>query len=146
MHVIDTRIGAGPGGGTIDEFQGAAYGAGFSLIFENTDRDGAGPFLHQHPYPETFVVHAGRALFTVGGEQLIGEAGLVLVVPELIPHKFQVSALSVTSRRTSTRATGSSPSGWKVRRLPSVAEQRSTTPVGDRFGIERCCHADHLTS
>jgi len=90
MHVIDTRIGAGPGGGTIDELQGAAHGAGFSLIFENTDQDGAGPFLHQHPYSETFVVHAGRALFTVGGEQLIGEAGLVLVVPGLTPHKFQV--------------------------------------------------------
>jgi len=90
VHVIDTRIGAGPGGGTLDEFQGAAYGAGFSLIFENTDQDGAGPFLHQHPYSETFVVHAGRALFTVGGEQLIGEAGLVLVVPGLTPHKFQV--------------------------------------------------------
>jgi len=82
--------GAGPGGGTIDNFQGAAYGAGVSLIFENTDRDGSGPFMHQHPYSETFVVHAGRALFTVGGEQLVGEAGLVLVVPELTPHKFQV--------------------------------------------------------
>jgi len=90
MHVIDTRAGAGPGGGTIDNFQGAAYGAGVSLIFENTDRDGSGPFMHQHPYSETFVVHAGRALFTVGGEQLVGEAGLVLVVPELTPHKFQV--------------------------------------------------------
>lgn len=90
MHVIDTRAGAGPGGGTIDNFQGGAYGAGVSLIFENTDRDGSGPFMHQHPYSETFVVHAGRALFTVGGEQLVGEAGLVLVVPELTPHKFQV--------------------------------------------------------
>ncbi len=90
MHVNDTRAGAGPGGGTIDNFQGAAYGAGVSLIFENTDRDGSGPFMHQHPYSETFVVHAGRALFTVGGEQLVGEAGLVLVVPELTPHKFQV--------------------------------------------------------
>lgn len=90
MHVIDTRPGGGRGGGTIDNFQGTAYGAGVSLIFENTDQDGSGPFLHQHPYSETFVIHAGRALFTVGVEQLVGEAGLVLVVPELTPHKFQV--------------------------------------------------------
>jgi len=92
MHGIDTRPGAGPGEPTIDNFQGSPYGAGVSLIFENTDQDGAGPFLHQHPYSETVVIHAGRAMFTVGAQQRLGEACLVLVVPELTPHKFQVIA------------------------------------------------------
>ena len=77
-------------GGPPDNIEGAAYGAGVSLIFEDSDVDGDGPFLHQHPYAETFVIRGGKALFTVAGEQLMGVAGQVLVVPKLTPHKFEV--------------------------------------------------------
>jgi mannose-6-phosphate isomerase-like protein (cupin superfamily) len=47
-------------GGPPDNIEGAACGAGGSLIFEDP------------------------------GEQLIGVAGQVLVVPKLTPHKFEV--------------------------------------------------------
>ncbi|WP_262850006.1 cupin domain-containing protein [Mumia quercus] len=82
MHVIDVT--------TTENLEGAAYGAGISLIQEDTDVEGSGPRLHQHPYAETFVIHAGSALFTVDGEELVGRAGQVIVVPPDTPHKFRV--------------------------------------------------------
>jgi mannose-6-phosphate isomerase-like protein (cupin superfamily) len=70
------------------EFTGGRYGAEVSLIFVRTDVEGAGPALHQHPYTEVFVIHAGEARFMVGDRELIGRAGQVLVVPSLTPHRF----------------------------------------------------------
>ena len=90
MHVIHTTGTTRPDGRILDNIEGAAYGAGVSLIFEDSDVDGDGPDLHQHPYAETFVIRGGKALFTVAGEQLIGVAGQVLAVPKLTPHKFEV--------------------------------------------------------
>jgi mannose-6-phosphate isomerase-like protein (cupin superfamily) len=90
VRVIDTRAGAQPDGSVLGDVEGAESGAGVSLILEDTDVDGAGPALHQHPYPETFVIHSGTALFTVAGRQLVGEAGMILVVPKFTPHKFAV--------------------------------------------------------
>jgi mannose-6-phosphate isomerase-like protein (cupin superfamily) len=72
------------------QHRGAACGLGVSLIFEDNDVDGDGPYLHQQPYAETFVIRGGRALFTVADEKLVGVAGQILVVPALTPHKFEV--------------------------------------------------------
>ena len=88
LHIVDTRAGMQPD--VIDSFQGQAYGAGVSLILEDTDVVGSGPDLHQHPYAETFVIHSGKALFTVGDERLVGEGGLIFIVSHLTPHKFEV--------------------------------------------------------
>jgi mannose-6-phosphate isomerase-like protein (cupin superfamily) len=71
-------------------FEGRDVGSGISVIRESTDVVGAGPRLHRHPYPETFVIIRGRARFTVGDEQRDGGAGDVLVVPAHTPHKFAV--------------------------------------------------------
>lgn len=87
MHVITD---AATDGRFISNIQGAAYGMGVSLIFEDSDAEGEGPDLHQHPYSETFVIRGGRALFTVGDEQLLGVGGQVLVVPSLTPHRFEI--------------------------------------------------------
>jgi len=89
-HILDTRASAQPDGKVLDSIQGAVSGAGVSIILENTDSEGSGPYLHQHPYAEAFVIHSGKALCTVAGRQLVGEAGMVLVVPEFTPHKFEV--------------------------------------------------------
>ncbi|NRP70446.1 hypothetical protein ILFOPFJJ_01326 [Ensifer psoraleae] len=70
------------------EFEGGHYGAGVSVIFYTTDRIGGGPKLHRHPYPETFIVRTGRALFTVGDETIEAEAGQIVVAPANVPHKF----------------------------------------------------------
>ncbi|WP_370617495.1 cupin domain-containing protein [Mumia sp. Pv 4-285] len=82
MHVIEVT--------TTDNVEGEAYAAGVSIIQEDTDVAGSGPRLHLHPYAETFVIHAGSALFTVAGEEVVGRAGQVIVVPAHTPHKFSV--------------------------------------------------------
>lgn len=71
-------------------FEGLTHGSAVSLIFEHTARDGAGPRLHRHPYSETFVIRAGRALFRVGDEEIVAVGGQILVAPPLVPHKFTV--------------------------------------------------------
>lgn len=68
------------------EVQG--FGAGLSLIFVSAET-GEGPRLHSHPYPETFIVRAGRALYTIGEETIEAQAGQILVVPAGVPHKFR---------------------------------------------------------
>jgi len=70
--------------------EGYLIGSPVSIIREFTAKPGAGPRLHRHPYIETFVIHRGRALFTVGDEQVVGSGGQVLVVPALVPHRFEV--------------------------------------------------------
>ncbi|WP_052436852.1 cupin domain-containing protein [Georgenia sp. SUBG003] len=89
MLVIDLST-AGPGGGPVRQLEGRGCEAGVSLIFTSTAEPGAGPYLHKHPYAETFVIHSGRALFTVGDEELVGASGHVIVVPGFTPHKFAV--------------------------------------------------------
>ena len=49
MHVIETTGTTRPDGRILDNIQGAAYGAGVSLIVEVSDVEGEGPDLHQHP-------------------------------------------------------------------------------------------------
>ncbi len=61
-------------------------------IFITEYARGQGPDLHLHPYPEAFVVLTGTARFTAGDEQLVVEAGHVVVVPEQTPHGFKCHA------------------------------------------------------
>jgi mannose-6-phosphate isomerase-like protein (cupin superfamily) len=58
-------------------------------IFITAYERGSGPQLHRHPYPEVFVVEAGTALFTVGGEEFEVREGHVAVVPAETPHRFE---------------------------------------------------------
>jgi len=72
------------------ELQGKEIGgAGICLIFNNTHKVGFGPRLYKHPYPETFIVGSGRALFTVRDDGIEASAGQILVVPADTPHKFR---------------------------------------------------------
>lgn len=88
-HVIDRQDGGTAGENWTADFQGQEYGAGVSFFVESIDKEGAGPRLHQHPYPETFVIRRGRATFTVGTEEIVGSAGQIIVVPANTPHKFK---------------------------------------------------------
>jgi quercetin dioxygenase-like cupin family protein len=67
-------------------FEGGALGV--SIFVTNFER-GQGPNLHKHPYPEIFVVHAGSAQFTVGDEELMVEAGHIVIAPAETPHGFK---------------------------------------------------------
>lgn len=70
--------------------EGYLHGSAVSVIFERTDTDGVGPRLHLHPYPETFVIRSGRALFRVGDDEVVAVGGQILVAPARVPHKFTV--------------------------------------------------------
>ncbi len=87
-HVIDKAAWAKDEGLWKGEVELGAQGAGLSLIFNLQQRDGGGPRLHTHPYPETFILRTGKALFTVGDKQFEAVAGQILVVPADTPHKF----------------------------------------------------------
>jgi quercetin dioxygenase-like cupin family protein len=50
---------------------------------------GRGPDLHTHPYAEVFYVERGVARFTAGDEELVVEAGHVVVVPGETVHGFK---------------------------------------------------------
>jgi len=90
-YVIDRRDGGVGGEAWAENFEGKDYGgAGISVILESTETVGSGPRLHQHPYPETFIIRRGRALFTIGDRELIGSAGQILIAPANTPHKFSV--------------------------------------------------------
>lgn len=63
--------------------------ANVTLILHDSIDAGVGPRLHTHPYPETFVMQEGRAVFTVGDEEIEAGPGQILVVPAGTAHKFR---------------------------------------------------------
>ena len=58
-------------------------------IFVTAYDRGQGPSLHVHPYPEVFVVQTGTARFMAGDEELVVEAGHVVVIPAETPHGYK---------------------------------------------------------
>ncbi len=73
-------------GGTV-KFEGAPYGSGASF-FHVKNETGTGSKLHKHPYPETWVVLAGKVRFTVGNQQIEAETGQIVIAEANIPHKY----------------------------------------------------------
>ena len=86
---------------TVAFFEGARHGGGTELSFYVTAwGPGEGPGLHLHPYAEVFLVERGRAGFRSGDEELVADAGHVVVVPPETAHRFWNSGderLEVTS-------------------------------------------------
>ncbi len=71
------------------EVQGVEAGSDVSVIVVDYAEVGQGPSLHSHPYPETFVVLEGNAVFEVDGERIKAGPGAVLVAPAGVPHRFE---------------------------------------------------------
>ena len=69
-------------------FEGHDYGAATSFFYVDND-PGQGPDLHVHPYPETWIVRAGKAEFDVDGRKLPAGPGDILVVEAGVPHGFK---------------------------------------------------------
>lgn len=70
-------------------FEGKGIGTGVTVLFFASEKVGAGPVLHVHPYDEVFIVRQGRALFTIGDEKIEAAAGDILLGPAEVPHKFE---------------------------------------------------------
>ncbi|MGN7977928.1 cupin domain-containing protein [Microbacterium sp. 22195] len=73
-----------------ENLEGYLIGSPVSIIREYAAAAGSGPRLHRHPYAETFIIHQGSALFTVGEERLVAVGGQILVLPALVSHRFEV--------------------------------------------------------
>jgi mannose-6-phosphate isomerase-like protein (cupin superfamily) len=69
-------------------FLGEEHGEPGVSFFVTDTPPGGGPSLHTHPYAEVFVVLEGRSTFRLGDEELLVEAGNVVVVPPETPHGF----------------------------------------------------------
>jgi len=70
------------------QLEGHRYAdAGVSLILVEMP-PGEGVRLHRHAYGEVFVVHEGRATYTVGAATLEVRAGQVVIVSPGVPHGF----------------------------------------------------------
>ncbi len=67
--------------------EGDEHGAAVSLILEDMPA-GGGPRLHTHPYPECWVVIAGRGRFTAGDLEIEAAAGDIVYVEAGMAHKF----------------------------------------------------------
>jgi mannose-6-phosphate isomerase-like protein (cupin superfamily) len=73
---------------TSGSFEGAEHGSPVSVIVVDA-APGEGPSLHRHPYPETFVVQAGRGRFELDGRGVEAGAGDIVVVPAEAEHGFR---------------------------------------------------------
>ena len=75
-----------PWRGTVE---GRALGSQVTVLAYGTEKVGAGPRLHVHPYDETFIIVAGRARFFIADEVLDACAGEVVLGPAGLPHRFE---------------------------------------------------------
>jgi len=70
-------------------WEGKDHDVDISLIHLSTTKDGEGPPLHFHPYPETILVRRGSSTITVGERDMEGNAGQTVVIPANTPHTFR---------------------------------------------------------
>jgi quercetin dioxygenase-like cupin family protein len=88
MHHILRREDQKKGRIAAVEFEGETYGASLSFFIGDLS-PGNGPGLHKHPYPETCIVRAGRVAMMVDGQEVIGNAGDIIVIAAETPHSFK---------------------------------------------------------
>jgi quercetin dioxygenase-like cupin family protein len=67
---------------------GEDHGLGMCIIMAQYP-PGSGPGPHRHPNASAIYVAEGRGVFMVDGEQLVAEAGDVVVVPAMAWHSFR---------------------------------------------------------
>ena len=70
------------------EFEGFSHGSAVSFFIGDL-APGNGPPLHKHPYSETCIVRAGRVAIDIGGEEIVGEAGDIVVIDPGTAHGFK---------------------------------------------------------
>jgi quercetin dioxygenase-like cupin family protein len=77
-----------PGAGTGSiRFEQPDLHSGLSMFLVDV-APGKGPAAHRHPYPETFVVHAGNVRFVVDGNSIDAAEGDIVIVHAEQTHQF----------------------------------------------------------
>jgi quercetin dioxygenase-like cupin family protein len=74
-------------GGDLRVLRGEVHGLSTSVMLSRIV-PGSGPRRHRHPHAEIFVVDEGRGTFDVDGEQILAEAGDVILIPPDAWHAF----------------------------------------------------------
>lgn len=69
--------------------EGRQLRTGVTVLFYETDTVGEGPAPHVHDYDEVFIIREGRAMFTIGGREILAETGDVIFGPAQVPHSFR---------------------------------------------------------
>jgi quercetin dioxygenase-like cupin family protein len=69
------------------EFEGFAYDVPVAFFVIDA-APGARLALHRHPYPEVFVLQAGRACFIADEATIEAQAGQIVVVPMGAAHTY----------------------------------------------------------
>jgi mannose-6-phosphate isomerase-like protein (cupin superfamily) len=88
MTLILNKTQLSSSSGTAYTFYGYQYDD-VEVSFILTDMPpGRGPKLHKHAYDEVFVIHEGKATFTVGDDTLDANGGQIIIAPAGVPHKF----------------------------------------------------------
>jgi quercetin dioxygenase-like cupin family protein len=77
-----------PGTPEADQFLGEDHGGVPVSFFLVHSPPGARVELHAHPYPEVFILHAGRATFDVDDSEITARPGEIVIAPAGAPHRF----------------------------------------------------------
>ena len=76
-------------GGSVRFFPGDEHDLGMVSVAMSSNPPGGGAREHRHPCREVFVVYEGRGVYTIGGTDVIAEAGDIVVVPPNTWHRFR---------------------------------------------------------
>ena len=76
-------------GGSVRFVHGDEHGLGSVTVAISNNPPGGGAPEHRHPCGEVFVVYEGRGVYSVGGVDVVAEAGDVVVVPPHTWHSFR---------------------------------------------------------
>lgn len=119
---------------TANEFEGEDHG-GLGVSFLLVDAStGDGPALHQHAYPEVFIVHKGQSMFVDGDEEREARAGQIVVVPGDTPHRFFNSGEGPPRQIDIHVSPRSSPNGSRDKMTRVRSHRLSCQPVQLRWG------------
>ena len=77
-----------PGTTEAHQFVGAQHGGVPVSFFLVHSPPGVQVEPHTHPYPEVFILHAGRARFEVDETKITAMAGDIVIAPAGVPHHF----------------------------------------------------------
>ena len=77
-----------PGTPEADRFLGADHGGVPVSFFLVHSPPGARVELHAHPYPEVFILQAGRATFQVDDTEVTAGPDEIVIAPAGAPHGF----------------------------------------------------------
>ncbi len=76
-------------GGSVRFVHGDEHDLGNITVAISNNPPGGGAPDHRHPCGEVFIVYEGRGVYSIGGVDVVAEAGDIVVVPPNTWHSFR---------------------------------------------------------